>query len=241
MHDRDMREPLFEYLEGTYGKVRIIEEKTMGKSRADVVMVTPASLYGIEIKSDADTYVRLERQVKDYDRYYDFNIVAVGSSHGAHIAEHVPEHWGIITAECVDGEWDFYMLRNPQPNPKAKIKRKMEILWRPELAILQLWNGMPKYKDKGKDFVIAKVLERVPEKIPEAKLHEQISELLFERDYNNVKEMLKEYRKGELQKAIEAEQDPERKMELMAELEAKRAKAPTPPRRWRRRRRKKTE
>ena len=72
LHDRDIREPLFEFLEETYGRIRILEEKTMGKSRADIVMVTPEYLYGIEIKSDADTYARLARQVKDYDRilYY---------------------------------------------------------------------------------------------------------------------------------------------------------------------------
>ena len=41
----------------------------MGKSRADVVMVLEEELVGIEIKSDADTYARLSRQVKDYDRF----------------------------------------------------------------------------------------------------------------------------------------------------------------------------
>ena len=60
--DKDIREPLFEFLEERYGKVRILEEKTVGRSRADVVMVIPEKIVGIEIKSDADTYTRLERQ-----------------------------------------------------------------------------------------------------------------------------------------------------------------------------------
>ena len=51
LKDKDIREPLFEFLEETYGKVRILEEKTMGRSRADLVMVAPECLYGIEIKS----------------------------------------------------------------------------------------------------------------------------------------------------------------------------------------------
>ena len=67
--DKDIREPLFEFLEERYGKVRILEEKTVGHSRADVVMVIPEKIVGIEIKSDADTYTRLERQVADYDLY----------------------------------------------------------------------------------------------------------------------------------------------------------------------------
>lgn len=235
MHDRDMREPLFEYLEEQFGKVRILEEKTMGKSRADVVMVTPESIFGIEIKSDADTYARLERQVRDYDRYYDYNIVAVGTSHAAHIEEHVPAHWGIITAEVVDGAFDFYMLRKPRLNPKRKLSRKLEILWRPELAQLQAANSMPKYKDKSKEFVIEAIVVRVPEKIAEEDVHRQISDILFERDYTNVEETLREYRKGELQKAIESENDPGRKLELMMEQAEKKAAFPLQKRRGRRR------
>ena len=85
LYDRDIREPLFDFLEGAYGKVRIIEEKRMGRSRADVVMVVPDAVIGIEIKSDADTYARLKRQVRDYDQHFDANYVAVGVSHAMHI------------------------------------------------------------------------------------------------------------------------------------------------------------
>ena len=44
LKDKDIREPLFDFLEEQYGKTRIIEEKTMGKSRADVVMVLEEEL-----------------------------------------------------------------------------------------------------------------------------------------------------------------------------------------------------
>ena len=66
-YDKDIREPLFDFLESSFGKVRILEEKRTGSARADVVMITPDYLYGIEIKSDADTYARLEKQVKNYN------------------------------------------------------------------------------------------------------------------------------------------------------------------------------
>lgn len=59
LHDADIREPLFNYLEDSYGKIRILEEVEIARSRADVIMVTDDSLVGLEIKSDADTYVRL--------------------------------------------------------------------------------------------------------------------------------------------------------------------------------------
>lgn len=220
LRDKDIREPLFDFLDESYGKIRIIEEKTMGKSRADVVMVTPDALYGIEIKSDADTYTRLSSQVKDYDKYYDYNFVVVGTSHAMHIREHVPEYWGVITVELVDGAFDFYVLRQPEPNPKVTWKKKLEILWRPELAQLQELNQMPKYKEKSKSFVVGKMVECLKSgKIDEEVFKEQVSHILLERDYNNIAKDLADYRKGEIAKKLEQEKDPVRQMELLAKRE----------------------
>ena len=125
LKDKDIREPLFYFLEEKYGKIRILEEKNIGRSRADAVMITDDAITGIEIKSDADTYARLSRQVDDYDLYYDRNIVVVGSSHAMHIREHVPEHWGVITVEEEGDEPDFYVLREPGINPSVTFRKKL--------------------------------------------------------------------------------------------------------------------
>lgn len=214
--DSDIREPLFTFLELTFGKVRILEEKRMGSSRADVVMITPDAICGIEIKSDADTYTRLAGQVKDYDKYYDKNIIVVGTTHAHHVHEHVPAHWGIITVEMVDGAMDFYQLRKPLDNPKVTWKRKLEILWRPELAALQQQYEMPKYKEKSKNFVIEKMIEWIERgKIDAANLQSRMAEILFERDYTGIEAELAEYRRGEIAKQLETENDPARQIELM--------------------------
>lgn len=191
LYDKDIREPLFDFLEERYGKVRIIEEKRMGRSRADVLMVRPGNLTGIEIKSDADSYGRLARQVKDYDRYFDYNYVAVGSRHGRHIEEHVPEWWGIITVEQMENGADFYMLREAAKNPGRVLRAKLGLLWRPELAHIQEINQMPKYREKSKAFVTEKILLKVSEEM----LDKQISQELFERDYTIIEETIKEYKR----------------------------------------------
>ena len=222
LKDKDIREPLFDFLELTYGKTRIIEEKMMGRSRADVIMVITDALVGIEIKSDADTYTRLESQINDYDKYFDYNIVVVGSSHGMHVGEHVPDYWGIITVEEVEGTPDFYFLRKPIFNKKVKLNRKLELLWRPELAILLQRLGMPEYKALSKPAVRKKIIEwtkapiakaevarikRVAKEagvepvIPETKVNpadvsHEISELLFERDYEKLLAEIAAFRKA---------------------------------------------
>lgn len=192
MYDKDIREPLFEFLEEYYGKVRIIEEKKMGRSRADVVMILPDAVCGLEIKSDADTYARLSRQVKDYNLYYDYNYIVAGTRHAHHVAEHVPDWWGIITVELEEGRPDFYVLRQPQENPQVDWKKKMSLLWRPELVHIQELNQMPRYKEKSKQFVVEKILLKVPKE----KLYLQISQELFERDYTMIDEEIRSYRQG---------------------------------------------
>lgn len=190
LYDKDIRDPLFDFLEERYGKIRIIEEKTMGRSRADAVMVTPELIVGIEIKSDADTYARLSRQVKDYDLYFDCNYVVTGSTHAAHVHEHVPQWWGIISVELWTDKVDFYVVREAERNPKVIPERKISILWRPELSHIQEMNGMAKYRDKSKKFVQNKILEKVPEEI----LQRQICQELFERDYTLIEDTIRQYR-----------------------------------------------
>ena len=194
LKDQDIREPLFDFFDEKFGKVRIIEEKQIAKSRADVMLVLEEKLIGVEIKSDADTYARLARQVKDYNKFFDYNYVVVGSSHSKHIEEHVPVYWGIIEAISKEESVEFNVLREPEINKRAqrtyKMKRKLSILWRPELSHIQEINGMPKYKQRSKDFVITKIMEKVPWDL----LHRQISEELFQRDYNTISEAIKEWR-----------------------------------------------
>ena len=215
LHDRDIREPLFDFLEARYGRMRILEEKTMGRSRADIVMVLPEAVCGIEIKSDADSYARLADQVRDYDRYYDYNYVVVGTRHALHIREHVPGWWGVITVEAVDGAADFYELRKPLPNPRVTWEKKLEILWRPELAGLQQLHDMPKYKDKSRAFVIGKIAERIPDRIDEADLQREMCNLLFERDYTTARETLADYRRGEISKQLDTVTDPQERLALL--------------------------
>ena len=193
LYDKDIREPLFDFLEQKFGKIRIIEEKQMGKSRADVVMVRDGIITGIEIKSDADTYARLERQITDYNKHFDYNYIVVGSSHAHHVEEHVPDWWGIITVDEAE-EVDFYVLREANVNPRQHWeffrKRQLGFLWRMELANIQALRGMHKYSGKSKRFV----QEYLYENIPEEELKIYITNELFERDYSSVADKIKEYK-----------------------------------------------
>lgn len=179
LKDADIRGPLCDFFEEKYGTVRFFEELTMGKSRADIVLVTKDALIGVEIKSDADTYERLDRQVKDYDRFFDLNYVVAGSSHGRHIREHVPAYWGVITVERAGSKLDIYELAAPASHKKIRLTNQMELLWRRELAQIQAANHLHKYAGKSRAFVKKYLLTSIP---PES-LKQQILETLLDRDY----------------------------------------------------------
>ncbi len=191
LYDRDIRDPLFFFLEEKYGKVRFLEEKNTGSARADAVMVTENALYGIEIKSDQDTYARLPGQVRAYDQYYDFNYAVVGLSHVRHIEEHLPSWWGIITAERTeDGALDFYILRRPKRNPGQKVTKKVSLLWRPEMEHILERAHLPMLRTLSK----ARLVQRLPELMDRSRLDAMISDELFERDYTLIARQIQRYR-----------------------------------------------
>lgn len=247
MLDKDIRKPLFDFLEEFYGKIRIFEEKVTGISRTDALGVIDGQLIGFEIKSDSDTYTRLKRQTADYDLLCDVNYLVVGKSHRRQADQHIPAHWGIICVyeeneteneipEADTGKRktrgktgpapDAKMLPNrtgeeipeinmaadikeeklppeekkriiveidqiPGVNPNVRLEHQLDLLWRPELATLQEWNEMPKYAQKSKAFVREKILERVPQET----LKRQITDLLFERDYEALLAQIREVQK----------------------------------------------
>ncbi|MBR3166342.1 MAG: MmcB family DNA repair protein [Lachnospiraceae bacterium] len=231
LYDKDIREPLFEYLEDVFGNIRILEELTLGSSRADILMVTEEALTGVEIKSDADSYARLSGQVKDYDRYCDRCIIAVGSSHAEHVVDHVPPYWGIITVETADGEPDFYMLREPSANPSGVLDRQTGLLWRIEMKHIQEKNMLPKYKEKSKRFVAGKLLEKVPHDI----LKKQVLAELFDRDYTAVGAETEEFRRSEIDKKLDGVADLQQKALLLIEKNMKKRQLKTRKKRRRRR------
>jgi len=191
LYDEDIRDPLFDYLEERFGKTRIFEEKTIGKSRADMIMLTEDTLVGIEIKSDADTYARLKRQVTNYNKYCDYNYIAVGKTHEKHVEEHVPKEWGILVLSVEQRSILVTEIRPALENKKMKREHQLTIMWRPELQRILEKNHLPKYKQRSKLFVRQKLLE----KLEWTSLKRDMCEELFERDYTLWNEEMEAFEK----------------------------------------------
>lgn len=109
--------------------------------RADVIAVSDV-VAGYEIKSDADSLVRLGRQIVAYEALCDFCTIVVGPRHLVHVRAVLPASWGIIVVETSN---HGALLRRERPEMRnaavepAAIARQ---LWREECIALLKEHGM---------------------------------------------------------------------------------------------------
>lgn len=99
------------------------------------------SSLGYEIKSDFDSRVRLQRQVRAYGALCDFCTVVVGPRHLAHVRAALPTTWGILVAEpAASGvllRCDRQATRNLDVEPAAIARQ----FWKTEVIALLKEHG----------------------------------------------------------------------------------------------------
>ena len=182
LSDPEMREALFAYIDAGHQKVRIFDEKEIGRSRADFITVTDSIITGYEIKSDLDSYARLKSQVRDYNKFCDICYAVVGKSHQKGIIKHIPDFWGVLVISKEGGQIDIFLSRTADINPKEITDNKLSILWKKEIQNIAAKNGLPKYHDKKKRYL----MRMLREMIPHDQLMRALTDELFERDYNKI-------------------------------------------------------
>ena len=175
MTDKEMRSILIEYLTINNKEFRIFQEKSIGSSVCDLMLVTDR-LSGFEIKSDSDNFERIEHQVSAYEQFFDENTLVVGGSHLQVAQKKVPESWGIL---CIERN-NVLKVRAAAKNKKVSVHHKLSFLWRMELKNLLVENNLPAFTYKTKEFII----DRIVDSVLEERLAGQIVHELLTRDYS---------------------------------------------------------
>ena len=143
LSDPEIREALFTYLDAKHSKIKKIDEKEIGISRADIMAVTEDHIIGYEIKSDLDSYTRLKTQVRDYNKYFDICYAVVGESHQKGILKRIPEFWGVLVVSLEDGQPQVFELRPADMNPKDINANKLSLLWKSEIQSIAVKTVYP--------------------------------------------------------------------------------------------------
>jgi hypothetical protein len=137
--DEHIREALKRILEEQDSTAAIIDEMPLlrGRGRADLAFVN-GRLCGFEIKSEADSLIRLGSQAPNYEAVFEFNTVVAAHKHLRLAKERLPRTWGIVEAGLKDGKtilrWHRHATRNHNLSNAALVR----ILWKNEcLSILR--------------------------------------------------------------------------------------------------------
>ncbi len=184
LKDADMRDIVFGLYEDSSSKLRIFEEFCIGKTRTDALLVMEDELIGIEFKSDKDNLDRLERQIKDYNRFCDRNYIVIGQhfrEKSEALYEILPDYWGIYSVTMdEDGTKSLELVREATANKKCRLKNQLKILWRSELIHLVKSNnlgGVTAYNKK-------ELSDKLFKNIEKDNLRQMICQELLERDYS---------------------------------------------------------
>ena len=152
MVDKEIRKILIEYLKGQYDKARIYQEKSIGSSICDLMLVYD-ELIGFEIKSDGDNYQRLAEQINAYNKFFDKNYIVVGKTHKNSALNKAPIEWGIL---CIEDD-NITLVREAKQNKNVNRKSQLSILWNIELKNILVKNNLPLCAQKPKPYVIDKI------------------------------------------------------------------------------------
>lgn len=160
--DKDIRQVLHRHLKKNYKEALIVDEFVLGfePARVDVALIND-DLIGFEIKSEADTLARLEKQIKSYNKVFDYMVLVVSDKHvDEALLALLPAWWGIIVAENGEG-LSLKAYRLAKRNPKLKACFALaSLLWRDEaLAALTKLGKDRGVRSKPRRVLYARMLE----------------------------------------------------------------------------------
>jgi hypothetical protein len=140
---------------------KVIDEMglNLGSSIIDIAVIN-GCMMGYEIKSDHDTLRRLEKQILEYNKVFDFLNIVTSKKFAPVIKDYVPKWWGIIEVEEKSDEIKVHQRRKAKPNKHISGYSLLQLLWKEELSELIDTYGLDKrIKNKPKKEIWAYISE----------------------------------------------------------------------------------
>lgn len=113
---------------------KIIEELgvSLGNSKIDIAVLN-GSMQGYEIKSDKDTLVRLQGQISEYNKVFDYLTIVTSIKYAPIISDFIPNWWGILTVENTEKNIFLREVREAKQNEEINAISLLQLLWKQEL------------------------------------------------------------------------------------------------------------
>jgi hypothetical protein len=168
LRDRDIRSALIVELSRLHSHdgSQIINELGLlqGKTRVDVAVVN-GEISGYEIKSAADSLIRLPRQQELYSQVLHRAWIVTTEKRAEELQSIVPEWWGVLVATNRKREQQIQLdhLRDAKRNPAQNSFAIAQLLWRNEALNLLVDAGAEKgVKSKPRADIWRRLTETYP-------------------------------------------------------------------------------
>ncbi|HTX21709.1 MAG TPA: sce7726 family protein [Candidatus Aquilonibacter sp.] len=124
---------------------RIVDEMKIccGDARVDIAVIN-GKLHGFEIKSEADTLLRLQGQISAYNQVFDTMTIICGENHLKSVVKLIPDWWGIYSARVRFGKVELTKFRCPEINQAVSALALAQLLWKSEMLALLKDAGIKK-------------------------------------------------------------------------------------------------
>lgn len=118
----------------------ILQEFGCKTARIDIAVVN-GFLHGFEIKSDSDSLSRLDGQIEQYGRIFDFVTLICGQKLFGAAQKIAPKWWGLRLAKMEDGLVRLSDIRQPTQNRSQNRAALARMLWKDEALRCLRQNG----------------------------------------------------------------------------------------------------
>jgi hypothetical protein len=124
---------------------KVVDEMSIccGEARVDIAVIN-GKMHGFEIKSEADTLVRLESQILAYNQVFDTMTIICGRNHLDSIEKLVPDWWGIYSVKINFGRVELTKFRCAEVNQSVCRLALAQLLWKSEMIALLAEAGIKK-------------------------------------------------------------------------------------------------
>lgn len=179
MNDLEIRNnlkkgPLRKYLDDSNSLVLDEYNISLGQVRADLAIVNGV-LHGIEIKSERDTLNRLDNQMREYSKFFEYITIVTCEKYQDKILKSTPTNYGVIVVKSNKNRVVFKKIRKAKKNYEVDKLCLAQALWKDELLEIIESTDYPKgFKSKSKSllyqivcdiFTTAQLLTIVKQKI----------------------------------------------------------------------------
>jgi hypothetical protein len=155
-----------------------------GACRIDIAVIN-GSIRGLEIKAEADTLVRLPRQVAAYGDVVSKATLVVATRHLEAALSMIPAWWGVVSAQrgLTQGVL-FRRIRKERVNRNVNPLMLARLLWRPEvLALLRESGHAERTLRQPREVLYERLVAELPGRLLAKAVREALKSREFWRDH----------------------------------------------------------